>query len=183
MTRTAIAIADRIAAGVPVFHTERLTLRAPKMSDYPTYEALFTSDRSRYMDGPFTAEEAYNDFCQGVAGWILRGSGMWTVTLKGDDAPLGWIYLWREYGDPEDEIGWVMTAEAEGRGYASEAARAVLPHAVALFGKGGFVSYIDAGNTPSARLASRLGAARDHAAEAAMGDPTLHIYRHTGEPL
>lgn len=178
-----MSIADRIAATVPVFHTDRLTLRAPKMTDYPAYETLFTSDRSRYMDGPFTAEEAYNDFCQGVAGWVLRGSGMWTVTLKGDDAPLGWIYLWREYGDPEDEFGWVLTADAEGKGLAHEAARAVLPHAVALFGKGGFVSYIDAENTASARLATRLGAHRDHAAEVALGEPDLHIYRHTGEPL
>jgi RimJ/RimL family protein N-acetyltransferase len=176
-------IAAAVSAGVPVLQTGRLILRAPKMADYPAYEAVFTSDRSRYMDGPFTAEQAYGDFCQGVAGWALRGAGMWTVTLQGDDAPLGWVYLWREYGDPEEEIGWVMTEAAEGNGYAQEAARAVLPYAVARYGKGGFVSYIDAANTASARLATRLGAVRDLAAEAAYGEPDLHVFRHSGEPL
>lgn len=177
-----LEIADATGAGVPVFLTERLRLRAPKMTDYPAYEAVFTSDRARYMDGPFTPGEAYNDFCQAVAGWMLRGSGMWTMTLRDDDAPLGWLYLWREFGEADDEIGWVLTEAAEGKGYAHEAALAVLPHALALFGAGGFVSFIDEANTASARLATRLGAARDAATEAAMGEPALHVYRHSGEP-
>jgi RimJ/RimL family protein N-acetyltransferase len=175
-------LAQAIARIVPVIKTDRLILRAPVLADYPAYEAVFTGDRARHMGGPFTAEEAFDDFARGVSGWMLRGTGMWTVTLKGSDQALGWIYLWREFGDPEDEIGWVLTEGSEGRGYAHEAARAVLPHAVALYGRGGFVSYIDAGNAQSARLAQRLGAARDHAAEAAMGDATMHIYRHTGVP-
>ena len=112
---------------------------------------------------------------------MLRGAGMWTLTRAGDNAPVGWIYLWQETGDPEPEIGWVLTAAAEGHGYAQEAALAVLPHAVALFGAGGFVSYIDAGNTASARLALRLGAVRDQVAEAAYRKADLQIYRHSGK--
>jgi RimJ/RimL family protein N-acetyltransferase len=173
--------AEAIARVVPVFETERLRLRAPKMADYPAYEVVLGSARARYMDGPFTPEDAFNDFCQGVAGWMLRGTGMWTVTARDADAPLGWIFLWREFGDPEDEMGWILTEAAEGQGFALEAARAVLPHAVALYGPGGFVSYIHAENLASARLAKALGAVRDPLAEAAMGDPMLYIYRHTGE--
>jgi RimJ/RimL family protein N-acetyltransferase len=112
---------------------------------------------------------------------------MWTLTLRGDEAAQGWIYLWQEFGDPEPELGWVLTEAAEGRGLALEGARAVLPQARALFGPGGFVSYIDAGNDRSARLARALGALRDPAAEAEMarrGEVDLHVYRHTasGEP-
>ncbi len=169
-----------IAGMAPVIRSARLTLRVPKLADWPAYEAVFTSDRARYLDGPFTEDEAWADFCEGIAGWMLRGAGMWTITLTGADAPLGWLYLWQEKGDPEPEMGWVLTAGAEGKGYAHEAACAALPHAVDLFGRGGFVSYIDAGNAPSARLAARLGAVRDTAAEAAYGEPDLHIFRHTG---
>jgi RimJ/RimL family protein N-acetyltransferase len=176
------ALAAAISRLVPRFETARLVLRAPVISDYAAYEPVFIGDRAKYMGGPFTQDEAYADFCQGVAAWMLRGAGMWTMTLKGDEAPLGWIYLWREFGDPEDEIGWVLTEAAEGKGYATEAALAVLPYALSLYGKGGFVSYIDTANDRSARIATRLGARRDLAAEAAMGDETLHIYRHTGEP-
>jgi RimJ/RimL family protein N-acetyltransferase len=184
-TGPAAAIAASVAATVPVIRTERLTLRAPTITDYPAYRAVFTTDRSRYMGGPFTPDDAFADFCEGVAGWMLRGAGMWTMTLHHDDAPLGWVYLWQETGDPEPELGWVLTEAAEGRGYAAEGARAVLPHALTLYGPGGFVSYIDAANTRSARLATTLGAARDPRAEAemaALGETDLHVYRHTGVP-
>lgn len=168
--------------GIPQIETERLILRAPALADWPAYQAVFTSDRAVHIDGPYDEAGAWADFCEGVAGWVLRGAGMWTITAKGDEAALGWLYLWQQKGDPEPEIGWVLTEAAEGKGFAKEAALAVLSLAVARFGKGGFVSYIAAANTPSARLATRLGAARDAAAEAAYGAPDLHIYRHTGVP-
>jgi RimJ/RimL family protein N-acetyltransferase len=180
----AAQIAAAVAATVPVIVTERLRLRAPIIGDYPAYRDVFVTDRAQYMGGPFTEEEAFADFCQGIAGWMLRGAGMWTLTLASDDAPLGWIYLWQEMGDPEPEIGWVLTEAAEGHGYAAEAARAVLPHAVALFGAGGFVSYIDAQNAASAKLAERLGAVRDAAAEKIMadkGEEGLQVWRHSGK--
>ena len=79
---------------------------------------------------------------------------------------------------PKPEIGWVLTPCAEGHGYATEAARAVHPLALAQFGSGRVVSYIDAANTQSARTALALGARRDPVAEAALGEPDLLIYRH-----
>lgn len=174
----AAALTDAMAALVPVIVTERLRLRAPRLQDYPAYQAVFLSDRAVHMGGPFTAEAAFCDFAQAVAGWMLRGAGAWTITTHDDDAPLGWVFLWYEFGDPEPEIGWVLVPEAEGHGYATEAARAVLPRAMAQFGSGRVVSYIDAANTRSARIAEALGARRDLAAEAALGEPDLLIYRH-----
>ena len=174
----AAVLAHAMAALVPVITTERLRLRAPNLLDYPAYEAVFLSDRAVHMGGPFTAVGAFSDFAQCVAGWVLRGAGAWTITTHDDDTALGWAYLWYEFGDPEPEIGWVLTAEAEGKGYATEAAKAVHPRAMAQFGSGRVVSYIDAANTRSARIAVALGARRDPLAEAAMGQPDLHIYRH-----
>lgn len=174
----AAALAAAMSALVPVIETARLRLRAPKLQDYPAYEAVFVSDRAVHMGGPFTAEDAFCDFAQAVAGWVLRGAGAWTITARGDDVPLGWVYMWYEFGDPEPELGWVLTPEAEGHGYATEAARAVHPLALAQFGSGHVVSYVDAANTRSARIALALGAVRDPVAEAAMGDDTLQIYRH-----
>ncbi len=175
-------LAQTVAATVPVFTTPRLRLRAPGLQDYPAYEGVFTSDRARYMGGPFDADDAFADFCQGIAGWMLRGTGMWTVTLTDSDDAIGWIFVWQEMGDPEPEMGWILTEAAEGHGYATEAARAAMPHALHLYGRGGFVSYIDAGNPASIAVATRLGARRDARAEAAMADPDLVIYRHFGLP-
>jgi RimJ/RimL family protein N-acetyltransferase len=179
----AAALTAACAGAVPRLTTPRLRLRAPTLADFPAYAQVFASDRARYMGGPFTEDAAFADFCQGVAGWILRGAGMWTVTRADGDAALGWVYLWQELGDPEPELGWVLAEAAEGQGYALEAARAVLPHAVDLFGPGGFVSYIDASNSRSANLARALGARRDPVAEAqmaALGETDLQVWRHTG---
>lgn len=174
-------LAAAIAALVPTVETARLRLRAPRLADFPAYEVVFTSGRAVHIGGPFTDESAFADFCQGCAGWLLRGTGMWTLCAKGSDDPVGWVYLWQEWGDPEPELGWVLTEAAEGQGYAEEAARAVLPTAFHLYGPGGFVSYIDAGNDRSTRLADRLGARRDLAAEAALGEPGLTVWRHFAE--
>jgi RimJ/RimL family protein N-acetyltransferase len=177
------ALSQAIRALVPVIETERLRLRAPALEDFASYEAVFTSDRSVYIDGPYTTEEAFADFTQAVAGWMLQGMGAWTITTRGSDAALGWVYLWQEFGDPEPELGWVLTQDAEGRGIASEAARAVLPFAMDLLGSGGVVSYIDARNAASIRVAEKLGARRDPRAEASLfesglAEPGLFVYRH-----
>lgn len=179
----AAPLAMAIAAAVPVIATPRLRLRAPVLSDFSAYRDVFTIDRAEHMGGPFSEAAAFPDFCQGIAGRMLRGAGMWTLTQAQQDAPLGWICLWQEPGDPEPEPGWVPTEPAEGHGYATEAARHVLPQAVALFGADGFVSHIDAANPRSARLARKLGARRDASAEAQMaarGETDLHVYRHSG---
>ena len=173
----ALAVLSAVQAAVPVITTDRLTLRAPRVADFDAYAAVFVSDRSVFMDGPYDHERAWLDFCQAVASWVLRGVGLYTVTRTDSRAVVGFLFLWQEFGDPEPEIGWVLCAEAEGHGYATEAARAVLPLALAQFGPGGLVSYIDEGNLSSMRVAERLGARRDIAAEArhAMG---CQIWRH-----
>lgn len=55
------------------------------------------------------------------------------------------------------EIGWVIRPDVAGRGYATEAARALLDAAFRLYGMRRVVARIDADNTASARLAERLG--------------------------
>jgi RimJ/RimL family protein N-acetyltransferase len=176
----AFAVLSAVQAAVPVVTTDRLTLRAPVVDDFDAYAAIFTSDRSVYMDGPYDRERAWLDFCQAVASWVLRGVGLYTITRTDTQTLVGFLFLWQEFGDPEPEIGWVLCQDAEGHGYATEAARAVLPMMLAQFGASGLVSYIDDGNAASARVAARLGGQRDPAAEArhAMG---CQIWRYGAE--
>ncbi len=171
--------AARLAAAVPLLRTGRLVLRAPRVADFAAYAAIFTSDRAVYMDGPYDREGAWADFTQAVAGWLLRGIGVWTIEHAETGRILGFSFLWQEFGDPEPEIGWALAEGEEGQGFATEAARAILPHALAQFGAGGVVSYIDEGNDASARVAARLGARRDPAAEAALGH-AVQVWRHHG---
>ncbi|KQQ05403.1 MULTISPECIES: GNAT family N-acetyltransferase [unclassified Rathayibacter] len=55
------------------------------------------------------------------------------------------------------EIGWVLHPEAQGRGYATEGARALLDLAFDRLAAHRVVAQLDARNTASARLCERLG--------------------------
>jgi RimJ/RimL family protein N-acetyltransferase len=149
--------AAAVAAVIPVLRTERLTLRAPRVADFPAYAAIACTDRGIHIGGPFTEEEAWDDFCRMTANWLLRGHGAWAVETHVGDL-VGFILIGFEPGDAEPELGWFLLEGAEGQGYATEAAWAVHDHAVNALGLDRLVSYIAPDNAASMRVAERLGA-------------------------
>lgn len=167
--------AARHRASVPVLETRRLCLRAPRLDDLPVWTAIYAEPDSGF-GGPYPAEQAWTEFCWYTAAWMLHGHGLFSVTRKEDGQTIGFVHLGLEWEDHEPELGWMFAQDARGCGYASEAAAAVRDWAFNLLP--GFVSYVDPGNAPSRRLAERIGAARDLAAEAAF-DGAIHVYRHT----
>lgn len=166
-------VARAVAAGLPRIETARLVLRAPRIEDFQAYAEVVLSDR--WFDAGQSREDAWLDFSQMVAGWLLRGTGLLSVDTR-DGSLAGFVLVHQEYGDPEMELGWILTAEGEGHGYATEAAAALRDHAASL-GLTGLVSYIGSDNVRSVRVAERLGARRDREAEAGIGLDCL-VYRH-----
>ncbi|MGB5558620.1 MAG: GNAT family N-acetyltransferase [Paracoccaceae bacterium] len=173
--RAAQAICDRI----PILETERLILRAPQTRDFPTWAAIHAGDESGFIGGPTPADRAFSEFSVYIAGWLLHGHGLWAVERREDGQLLGFVHIGLEWEDYEPELGWMFSPEARGQGYATEAARAARDHALGLLGSGNVVSYVNAANAPSWRLAARLGAARDRATEAA-NDGDSQVWRHGG---
>jgi RimJ/RimL family protein N-acetyltransferase len=169
----------QIAATVPVIETARLRLRAPQIGDFPVY-ARFVIEGALAAATDEVAEEAWLDFCQLIACWHLRGFGPWTIEPRSGGAAVGAIVVNHEFGDAEVELGWVLAADAEGRGLATEAACAARAHCFGAMGFQTLVSYIAAGNARSIAVASRLGAVRDHVAEARIAHHCL-VYRHQPE--
>ncbi len=171
------AFAARMQAMLPVIETERLRLRAPRIEDFPAYAQIAEGPSGKFLIDNPSRDGAWFDFTQIVATWILRGHGLWTVELLTGGDLLGFVLLGFEPGDHEPELGYLFRASAEGHGYASEAAIAARRHAYKTLGMRTLVSAIDPDNSRSIRLAERLGATRDDAAEAAHGHEVL-IYRH-----
>lgn len=161
---------------IPHLETERLILRAPRVEDFETYAAFYASDRSRWEDGPLSRRDAWVEFATAAGAWILRGFGSLSVTERAGGRYLGEVGLYQPAHFPEPEIGWILVAEAEGRGIAFEAALAVRAWAYRTFGLGTLVSYIDHGNVRSIRLAERLGARLD--AVALSCAPEAGVWRH-----
>lgn len=163
---------------LPRLETARLILRAPTMADFDAYRAILMSERAIYMDGPLDRRGAWLDFNQCVANWQLRGHGLFVITDKDTGETLGFTLVCMEFGDREPELGWFLTADAEGQGVAFDAAQAVKTWALETLKLDSLVSYIDAVNTRSLRLAERLGARLDMTATAELGEPGAVVMRH-----
>jgi RimJ/RimL family protein N-acetyltransferase len=163
---------------IPTLTTERLVLRPPRADDFDAYAAFFASDRAVWEDGPISRRDAWSEFATAAGGWLLRGFGSLSVTDRTTGAWLGEVGLYQPDHYPEPEIGWILGAEAEGRGIAHEAAVAVRRWAYATLGLDTLVSYIARGNRRSIRLAERLGAVPDPDAPSCA--PDAGVWRHPG---
>ena len=89
------------------------------------------------------------------------------------------VGLWGPEGWPEPELGWVMFAGGEGKGYAYEAALAVRAHAYRHMGFTTLSSNIFPGNDRSVALAERLGAVREGEYQNVTHGTEI-VYRHPG---
>ncbi|EAR50806.1 Acetyltransferase (GNAT) family protein [Oceanicola granulosus HTCC2516] len=172
----------RLAAALPEIITERLVLRAPRLADWPLLEPIWTTARGVHIGGPMSPEDAWLDFNQMVASWLLRGHGAFTIIRRADGAVLGVATLDHEWGDPEPEIGWLLTEAAEGHGYAREAGRALRDRAAALLGPDGFVAYVARGHTRSVRVAEALGGTPDAAPHPLDADVLAYRFGPTPSP-
>jgi RimJ/RimL family protein N-acetyltransferase len=160
----------------PIIETDRLSLREPIIEDWPSFAEVMTSDRARYMGGPFTLGAAWGVFCHGIALWQLFCVGNLSIELRKTKQYVGQIEINQGPRFPEPELGWQLNAEAEGKGYAFEAAIAMRDWAFQARKMKTLVSYIDSDNRRSIRLAERLGATIDE--HARKQDPDDLVYRH-----
>lgn len=90
-----------------------------------------------------------------------RGWGLWAVEVRETGAFIGFTGLAVPVFDadfvPCTEIGWRLAASAWGRGYATEAATAVLTHAFDEIGLDDVVSFTYVGNDRSRRVMEKIG--------------------------
>ena len=158
----------------PTLTTERLTLRMPVMADFAPRCAFMMSERAIWENGPVDRATGWRIFSSEVAQWLLMGYGPFSVDIDG--AYVGEVGIYHPANYPEPELGWFVVPEAEGKGVAHEAARAVMAWARAEQGWDRLVNYIDPGNARSIALGLRLGGVIDHRLPGV--DPTDVVIRH-----
>ncbi|MGB3176640.1 MAG: GNAT family N-acetyltransferase [Albidovulum sp.] len=145
----------------PTLQTERLTLRAPQLSDFEHWAAFFASPRAVHERGMMERAEAYRHWAADVALWSLKGYGPFGLDDRETGAYVGEVGIYEFMGYPEPELGWFTVPEAEGKGYAAEAARAVMAWAQKTFGWDRLINIIDPANTRSIALGLKLGGVID----------------------
>lgn len=142
----------------PVLETERLTLRAIAMEDFPRWaEMMADPEAARFLGGPQPAATAWRGFMTMAGAWSLTGVAMFSVIERETGLWLGRIGPWRPEGWPGTEVGWGLHPDAQGKGYGVEAATAAIDYAFHVLGWTDVIHCIDPDNTPSQRLAERLG--------------------------
>jgi RimJ/RimL family protein N-acetyltransferase len=142
----------------PVIETERLTLRPTRIEDFPRWaEMMADPEASRFLGGVQPAATAWRGFMTMAGAWGLTGVSMFSLIERDTGRWVGRIGPWRPHGWPGTEVGWGLHPDAQGRGYGVEAASAALDYAFDVLGWTDVIHCIDPDNTPSQRLAERLG--------------------------
>ena len=143
------------------FDTDHLTLRLWQPEDFEDFAAMSAeADVMKFisMDGkPVSRFMAWQGFCAIVGHWELRGFGMFAVIERATGEFVGRVGPWHPEGWPGFEVGWAIRKKFWGRGYAAEAARRCFEYVFTDLQQPHLISLIDPANTPSIRLAERVG--------------------------
>ena len=165
------AIPERLA-------TDRLVLRMFDVDDWRALHEYYSdAECMRYTFRRVQTEAGTWRAVAGMAGqWLLRGYGPYAVEEKSTRAVLGVVGLWYPLEWPEPEIKWALARRHWGKGYASEAVRAVQRMARESLPDLSLISFIDSRNDASIRLALAVGANPEREME--FGGEMFRIYRH-----
>jgi RimJ/RimL family protein N-acetyltransferase len=156
-------------ARVPLpLRTERLVLRSLRPGDEDDVLAYRSvPDVVRYIPGdPRTRDEVADMVAErATAGRIEPKQPILTLAVEVGGKVVGDVLLHLDGLDGHDgrqaEIGWVLAPEAQGHGYATEAARELMRVAFEDVGVHRVWAQLDAENTASARICERIGMRRE----------------------
>jgi RimJ/RimL family protein N-acetyltransferase len=140
--------------------TERLILRMFREADFEAHALICSEPEVMRFLGegrPLDRFEAWRSMAMILGHWQLRGYGPWAVEERSSGKYIGRIGFFYPEGWPGFELGWVLGREYWGQGYASEGARRALDYAFAEMGRDHVISLIHPDNSPSIKVAERLG--------------------------
>lgn len=148
-----------------ILETERLVLRPWAFEDFDALHRLTANDEMRTFLGPEppSLEDSFNRLLRNGGCWHYFGWGPFKAVERESGevvAGLGLFRAIRGLGDdfdPYPETGWVVRRDKWGRGYATEAMKAILDWFEREHGGGRTVCMISLGNTGSQRIAAKLG--------------------------
>lgn len=144
--------------GLPVLETERLILRAPEATDWPAFRDYRSSPRTAFTGGTKTGHEAAEQFASFFGHWVLRGFGRLIAEDRATRQPIGHFGPMQWEDRAEVELTWSLwTADAEGKGLATEAATAMRDWAFGPLGLTAARAEVHRDNAASHAIARRLG--------------------------
>ena len=139
--------------------TDRLILRPLEVTDLPTAHR-YASDKeiTRYMLNlpNDTEEETLKFITDAITEWNKEQPEYYEYAVTLDGYQIGGVCLYLTDDRKQGELGWILDREYHGKGYAFEAAQAMIDLAEQL-GLESVFARCDSRNAPSDALMKRLG--------------------------
>lgn len=162
------------------------------MTDFEPFAAHHADEEaSRFLGGVCDRREAYRRFASASGSWVLNRAGWWAIELQPSQELTGMVgAFFREtsfdaddrdpsqrdrVGSADLEVGWSVFRQHWRNGYASEAAKAALEHAVHVHAPRRVTAYISEGNVASVRVAEHLGMRFDKVVPFYGVDPVMRF--------
>jgi RimJ/RimL family protein N-acetyltransferase len=170
----------------PRIESDRLILREFRVGDLDAHAATLGDEEViRHIGGkPVNREDSWRRLLMGVGMWSLIGMGPWAVELKAHGRMVGHCGFFQFNRDMaplilgEPEMGWIFDRSVHGQGIAFEACSAALKWAEQAIAVHSYPAIIDPENTPSMKLAERLGFVRQP--DAVYRDAPIAMFRRPG---
>lgn len=139
--------------------TERLRFREMVDADLDRMaDLLGDHDVMRHYPRPKTRDEALGWIQWNKHNYAEHGYGLWIVEDHAGEFVGDCGLTWQPVdGEQILEVGYHVVRTLQGRGYASEAARACLDLATGPIGESRVVAIINPENAPSRRVAEKIG--------------------------
>lgn len=145
-----------------IAETERLILRHFRIVDGDAMDCVFGDAQVMHYGRGVQTQEWVRAWLRGcLEDYHMKwGFGLWAVVEKSSQDVIGFCGLTRfpdVGGQPETEIGYRLARAHWGRGYATEAARAVRDYSFSTLNLRRLISIIHPQNVASIRVAEKTG--------------------------
>lgn len=146
----------------PVLTTSRLRLRPWRETDLPTFAAINADPVAMEFFASVRTRAESDEMVKRINGHFERhGFGLWAVEVVGVADFIGFVGLnvpdFQTHFTPCVEIGWRLSPEYWGHGYATEAAREALRFGFETAGLDSIVSFTVPENLRSRAVMERIG--------------------------
>ena len=112
---------------------------------------------SHFIGGPQVRSVAWRGLLQVAGAWAISGFSMFSVIEARSGRWIGRLGPWFPEGWPGREVGWGISPQAQGQGYATEGSIAAMDWVFDHLGWTDVVHTIAPDNTASQAVARRLG--------------------------
>lgn len=145
-----------------ILETERCLVRETTVEDVEDFYRIYSdSSITEYTEPLYEDPEEERSYARDYIRQVYAfyDFGIWTVVEKDSGEVIGRAGICCREGYEDPELGFVIAADRQGRGIATEVCSAILRYAYEELGFGRILAFVRPGNGASRRVCDKLGMA------------------------